>query len=854
MTTVIESTSAPPAHRVASVAAVGGGLMALVGSGILVASAGEAVRAPARETWVLAAALLLAELYVLAAPVHGPVALSPYAAVLAFGALMLAPGELIMAQLVAIAAATVLPRRRDRRDAALRAAGVSLGAVAGAGLLIAVGPLPEHELQWLVVLGAVLVVEAIPVLLRSTVRLGAGVREWLLFAGPAVAKTSLGGVAGWSIAVAAVELVHGERAAAILLVVPLLSLGAALRTHAHERRRLDHLGFLYEALRSVHRAPGIEDGLHDLLQAVRRLLDVEIAWVVIFPRRPGDRPLVTSVDASGAAPLRARALSDGERAAVDRALGSPGALVVDRGRATPSETALLGAVGARRALAVALRDGGISLGVLVAGQRAPGRRFAAEDVVLFESFAEHAGVLLENDRLEGSLQETRALKEQLRYQAYHDSLTGLPNRVLFAEHVARTVAGLQAGTAAVLFLDLDDFKLINDSLGHHAGDELLVAAAGRIRAAVRPEDVPARLGGDEFAVLAIVAEPAEAEQIAERLVRGLEAPFVVDGREVSVHASVGIAYGKPSETSAEDLLRNADVAMYHAKQGDKRRFVVYEQQMHVRVRRRQELASALERAVTRGEIGLHYQPIVDLGSRRLIALEALARWTRPHHGLVAPATFIPLADEIGLMVEIGRLVLREACDAGRSWQRAFAGHERLRVNVNLAPSELHDEHLVAEVSRVLEHTGLEPELLVLEITESGVMRHPEQARRTMTELRELGVSLALDDFGTGHSSLAHLRGFPLDSLKIAREFVAGLPSGHVDRAFVETIVRLGASLGLDVVAEGIESEEQALAVAELGCVCGQGFLFGEPLGTLGVSGYLGAAQLPAFATPFAAAV
>ena len=285
--------------------------------------------------------------------------------------------------------------------------------------------------------------------------------------------------------------------------------------------------------------------------------------------------------------------------------------------------------------------------------------------------------------------------------------------------------------------------------------------------------------------------------------------------------------------------------MYDAKRTGKRSFVTYEPEMHTRVRERQELAFAIERAVERGEFGVHYQPIVDLERRTLVALEALARWNRPGHGVVGPGTFIPLADELGYMVEIGRAVLREACRQARSWELAYPGHPHLTVNVNLAPSELQNPDLAREVAAVLADTELAPERLAFEITESGVMRNPEVALQTMRELRELGVALGLDDFGTGHSSLAYLREFPLDSLKIARPFVVGLPDGELDAVFVEAIVRLATSLGLTVVAEGIESAAQCQAVAALGCTHAQGFYFGEPLAGLGISTYLWAPTLPA---------
>jgi diguanylate cyclase (GGDEF)-like protein len=582
-----------------------------------------------------------------------------------------------------------------------------------------------------------------------------------------------------------------------------------------------------------------------MLEAARRLLHADLAWIGLLPKGSSGRTLVAWADERGVSPLRGRTLTPLQRSAIEAASGTEGGILVAPGR-PPGLDGMFRELGLRRGMLMPLRGEEGVVGVLLVGDRDDDRgAFGAEALRVLEAYASHASVLIENDRLERSLEEVTALKEQLRHQAYHDALTGLPNRVLFAEHVMRATS-LQAtgGTPAVLFLDLDDFKTINDSLGHEAGDELLVAVAGRVQNAVRTCDVPARLGGDEFAVLAPTAVPEEAEAIAERLVRALDEPFVIGGREISVHASIGIAHAEPGST-ADELLRSADVAMYSAKHSGKRRFVVYEPQMHVRVRHRQELVTALERAVERGEIDVHYQPIVELDTSRMVAVEALARWTRPGHGLLGPSTFLPVADEMGLMVEIGRLVLRESCRQAVSWQRNFPGHAGLRINVNLAPSELHDPDLVREVGGVLEETGLDPSLLVLELTESGVMRSPEQARRTMAALRSLGVSLALDDFGTGHSSLAHLRGFPLDQLKIAQAFVDGLPEGHVDAVFVETIVRLAGSLGLAAVAEGIESRAQADIVRRLGCGLGQGYYFGQPLSTIGVTTYLGAAVLPA---------
>jgi diguanylate cyclase (GGDEF)-like protein len=616
-----------------------------------------------------------------------------------------------------------------------------------------------------------------------------------------------------------------------------------MRSYSLEHRRLAHFRELYESLRTVHRAPSREDGVAALLRTACGLYGAEVAWLAIFGRRETDPPLVAWVQPETDSGLRPRRLTEAQTAGL-RSVRRAGRVVVMRdSMGDPSLDGLARELGLERMMATILHGENGEIGMIAVGHRHAERRFVVEDTRLFETFASHAAILLENDRLEQSVSDLEDLREQLHRQAYHDTLTGLPNRAYFAERVASAIATQASRPAAVLFLDLDDFKTINDSLGHHAGDELLVAAAARVRAAVRGGDVPARLGGDEFAVLANGATSSEIGEIADRLVTALDQPFVVEGRTVSVHASVGVAYGD-GVGSADELLRNADVAMYSAKQSGKRRHVTYEPRMHATVRHRQELVSALELAVKRGEIEVHYQPIVELTTGRMVAVEALARWERPAKGLIAPSSFVPLADEIGLMVDIGRDVLRDACRQVRSWQSTFPGCEALSVNVNLSPTELRGRALADEVGEILAETDLAPERLVLEITESGVMHNQAEALATMRELRELGVSLALDDFGTGHSSLAHLRDFPIDTLKIAREFVSGLPDGHVDSAFVETIVRLASSLGLQVVAEGLESAGQTATVAELGCELGQGYHFGAPVGPIGVASYLAAEMLP----------
>jgi diguanylate cyclase (GGDEF)-like protein len=796
--------------------------------------------------WSLVVVCFAAELFTIVAEGRLELAaLNPQDAAIVLGFFFVSPSGLVGAQLVGAFLALALLRRTETAAIAYRLAalalGTSLAVLAFRAVADALGT--SGSTSWVAAFVGAGVASVVGALAAFSQRF-AFTRVAVRRLSRASALALAGSLASASIALAAVALVSGGDPAAILLFVPFASYAVLLRAYTTERRRLLHLRALYDSMRLAGRTSGQDGGVAELLVATRKLLEADVARIVLLPRGSSTISHRASLGPRGAERLAPADLSPAEQAALTAAVRSQSAILISHDGGAVSLRGLLSELHLRDAMLTALRGEDGVVGVLLAGDRRGDETFSDDDLRLFETFAEHAGVLLENDRLEESLSELEELKEQLRHQAYHDSLTGLPNRRLFAEHVARALSERPASHVAVLFLDLDDFKTINDSLGHFAGDSLLQAVAGRVRSSVRPQDVPARLGGDEFAVLTEVAEPGEAEQVAQRLVDSLERSFGIGGREISVHASVGIAYGGMGATSADELLRNADVAMYNAKQGGKRRFAIYAPEMHAQVRRRQELAAALERAVERGEIDVHFQPIVDLQSRRLVALEALARWDRRELGFMLPGSFIPLADEMGIMVEIGSAVLREACRQAKTWQASFPERDDLQINVNLAPSELHDPRLADAIADVLEEVGLPPHRLVLEITETGVMRNPAQALAAMGALRALGISLALDDFGTGHSSLAHLREFPLDSLKIAQPFVAGLPDGHVDRVFIDSIVRLASSLDLTVVAEGIETAAQASIVAELGCAHGQGFHFGSPLSQLGVATYLGSRTLP----------
>ncbi|MGH2383353.1 MAG: putative bifunctional diguanylate cyclase/phosphodiesterase [Candidatus Limnocylindria bacterium] len=423
--------------------------------------------------------------------------------------------------------------------------------------------------------------------------------------------------------------------------------------------------------------------------------------------------------------------------------------------------------------------------------------------------------------------ERKGLEDQLKHQAFHDPLTGLANRALFVDRVEHALArGKRDGLrVAVLFFDLDDFKTINDSLGHNAGDQLLMAAAKRLHTCLRPGDTFARFGGDEFAILLEDTSLSNATSVAYRLIDGLSEPFSIGGRDVIVRASVGIELGNARTIRSDELLRNADVAMYVAKSKGKARYELFDSSMHSAALHRLEVKADLKRAIDNEEFVLHYQPIVDLDEGALVGMEALVRWEHPVRGLIAPADFIPVAEETGLIVELGRWVLREACRQAQAWPiKAPVG-----LSVNVSTRQFLHPGMVEDVAGALWDSGIDPSLLTLEITESVLIHDNDAAIDKLRRLKEFGVRVAVDDFGTGYSSLGYLQRFPIDILKIDKTFIEGVGNGSEEAAIAHAIIKLGGSLGLEVVAEGIELSEQIDALQLLRCERGQGFYFSKPL-------------------------
>jgi diguanylate cyclase (GGDEF)-like protein len=421
--------------------------------------------------------------------------------------------------------------------------------------------------------------------------------------------------------------------------------------------------------------------------------------------------------------------------------------------------------------------------------------------------------------------------EQLTKQAFRDSLTGLPNRALFMDRLSHGLTGAKRRHEhlAVLFLDLDRFKVINDTLGHTVGDQLLVEVSDRLGSSLRPGDTVARLGGDEFGILLEdVADAETAEAVALRIEEELAKPLHFEGREIFVSASIGIALSSARLGMPEEILRDADLAMYHAKSKGNARHEIFDDSMSAPALDRMDLEMDLRSAISRQEFRLHYQPILRMDTGRITEVEALIRWQHAKRGLLQPDSFIGLTEETGLIVPIGQWVLREACRQAREWQLEFPSIPPLVMSVNLSAKQFQNPNLVQEISQALAESGLAAGSLKLEITESVVMQDAPATLAKLKDLKDLGIRLAIDDFGTGYSSLGYLKRFPVDTIKIDRSFVKGLSKDGNDNAIVRAVITVAKTLNMDVTAEGVETEQQRIELKALGCDRAQGFLFARP--------------------------
>ena len=442
--------------------------------------------------------------------------------------------------------------------------------------------------------------------------------------------------------------------------------------------------------------------------------------------------------------------------------------------------------------------------------------------------------------------ERKSFEEQLTHQALHDPLTKLANRVLFRNRVehALALANRSHTPIAILFLDLDNFKTINDSMGHDVGDKLLVLVAERLQTSLRLSDTAARLGGDEFAVLIeAAARQVDAVWVAQRIIDIFRTPFSIDETEVFVGTSIGIATTITGKETPEELLRNADVAMYAAKNQGRNRCVVFEMTMHDALMQRVEIESDLRQAIERQEFVLHYQPIVDLQSKRIRGIEALVRWNHPEQGMIPPLKFIPVAEETNLIVPLGRWILEEACRQAHGWQTQYNCESSLSITVNISSRQFQQKKFVEMVTDVLVESGLAPESLILEITENILLENTEGTIKKLHELKDLGIRFAIDDFGTGYSSLGYLQRFPIDILKIDKSFVDKINQSQEGVAVTRAIITVSDTLHLKTIAEGIENPEQIIALQNLGCEMGQGYHFAKPLNPEDMSEFLLKANL-----------
>ncbi|MGH9152957.1 MAG: putative bifunctional diguanylate cyclase/phosphodiesterase, partial [Acidimicrobiales bacterium] len=599
---------------------------------------------------------------------------------------------------------------------------------------------------------------------------------------------------------------------------------ARLLSSLRERQTL--LERLFRIQRSIsHRAP-IAEVLDAITEGAVELLGDDVVGLRLID--PEDPSVLAMVSSRGMNDELTRSLA---RSRVDQGVGglaiTTRRLVVTHdyaGLAQPLQP--LVSDGLRSAMAAPVYQDGEPIGALVVASRDPGRRYGPVEQEMLLAFAEHASLAL-NDA--SAVEAMRKAFADAVHQAHHDVLTGLPNRALVLDRLDHALARqLRGGRGAgVLFVDLDRFKVVNDTLGHSVGDEVLVRIGERLQGSVRPGDTVGRLAGDEFVVVCEDVEIDKVLEIARRVARAVGSPLPLYGRDTVLTASIGVAHVQGGGR-AEDVLRDADVAMYRAKERGRARIEVFDAAIRARLLERLETEHTLRRALRRDELRLHYQPIVRAADGHLLAVEALVRWQHPERGLLQPDGFVPVAEDTDLIIPLGRWVLTEACAQLGRWQAANPGLARLKVGVNLSARQFTDPDIVPIVAEALARAAISPRSLSLEITESVLMEDVGSTAETLRALKDLGVGLSIDDFGTGYSSLSYLKRFPVDALKIDRSFVDGLGVDPEDHAIVDAVVSLAHALGLEVVGEGVETMGQVHELRRLGCDAAQGYLIGRP--------------------------
>jgi diguanylate cyclase (GGDEF)-like protein len=766
--------------------------------------------------------------------------------VLAAGLVLAVPADLVLAQVAGTAVVLVVYRRQRGLKLAFNTVQFALSGCTAVLVYSAVASGLGRDWAWagqLLAIAVATVTASFLIFAVMTLSTGhADMQPLMGMLGFSLPFTVGAGAVGAVMSRTAAE----DPAALALLMIPTMLVIAAYRAYTRAREQQENLKLLHEVTSLLH-GDDVEAALGDFLSSARTAFHAELAELVLVGSS-GQGGLTVSRSQEGADPVvMSPVTDDAEMQRLLRLATTHGSLITraGAGRGGPLDNYVAGR-GVNDAVVAALRTEDRVHGVLlVAGRMGAGTTFNSSDLALLETFGRHVATSLERGRLEETLRQVTDLKEQLRHQTLHDALTGLPNRTLFLDR-ARQAVDVAARThawPAVLYLDLDGFKPVNDEYGHDVGDAVLRTIATRLRGCLRPADTAARLGGDEFAVL--LGGPLDAQGISRVLDR-IRAQFDVpvdlgNGHVAKIGASIGVAVGGVDTEDADRLIRQSDIAMYAAKRSGGG-CAYYEPGMGDPTSAREAQVAELTRAIRDGELFTVYQPLINLRTGRPTGAEALVRWQHPEDGVVGPDAFIGLAEETGLIVEIGSQVLREACRQAARWAAADPS-QPLTITVNLSARQLSDPAIVGTVTEALADAGLDPKRLVLEITETVLMQDREAAAATLWQLKALGIRIAIDDFGTGYSSLAYLRRFPIDMLKIAREFVDGLGRDEHDDVITRAIVELAGTLGLLTVAEGIETHDQQTIVTALGCDLGQGYLFSVPVDAEAAMAVLTAAPL-----------
>jgi diguanylate cyclase (GGDEF)-like protein len=748
-----------------------------------------------------------------------------------YGIFFFSPAAFITARLIGAGSALIISRRQRSAKLAFNLAQFLLcSVVAVAVVQLLVGGAESFGPQvWLAAFLATSAENLVGVLaVTAVISLAEGTPQHariprMLQMGTVVSLTNT------SLALLLITVLFVEPAAALLFAIPIAAVFVAYRAYVSERQQHEGLEMLYESTRILQRSPQIDQALVSLLDHARRMFRADIAEICLLAQVEGSEILRTSIGGGQTTEMMQP---------VGTALDDPNLVtcITERrafivGPADLSAEAEPGRF--RNAIYAPLVGESRLVGTIVVANRLSDLQpFDADDLKLFQTLASHTAVALENGQLEQSLSSLSRLKEELQHKAYHDALTGLANRAFFAQSVAQRLESTDPTglVPVVLFLDLDDFKIVNDTLGHAAGDELLAAVGDRIQATLRTGDLAARIGGDEFAVLLWdTPELPVARRVAERLIGAFGPGSAEDGIAASAQVSIGVAAGHPGFGSADELLRNADVAMYSAKARGKNRVAFFEPEMATAVAARHTLTESLQRAIAADEFVLHYQPIFEVATGRMTGVESLIRWNHPTRGMVWPGEFIPTAEASDQILDIGRWVLESSCRQAAEWHERWPKLRDLQISVNVSGRQLEQADFVEQVTQAVRASGVEPATVVLEVTETTLLQNTTEAIAKLNALRALGLGVAIDDFGTGYSSLSYLQRFPATAIKIARDFIAVHEADEDSWELASAIVSMGRALRLTVIAEGVEEPSQLSRLRKLRCGRAQGYYLARPL-------------------------